>query len=135
MQSSEILQYSLIGIVVLGMTWLGTRRRTLKRVLLWVPVVAFIPVVMLNIFLGLDAIKSELYWFWDAPSFLIKSLALVVVTAILALGASLTSWTISARWGKPNWLGIIGGILAALILVIPAMIAGLLVACTSGDCL
>lgn len=135
MQAPEILQYSLIGTVVFGMAWFGTRQRMLQRVLLWVPVVAIIPVVALNFVLGLDTVKSELYWFWDTSSFFIKSLALVVVTAILVLGASLASWAISVRWGKPKWFGIFCGLLTALILYVPAILVGLMVACTSGDCL
>jgi hypothetical protein len=135
MQGAEILQYSLIAIVVISFTWIAARSRKLNSVLLWVLPVAFIPVVILNIVLPLETVKSELYWYWDTSSFLIKSLSLVTFTITLLLGASVSSWVVRVRWGKPIWLGVVSGVVAALILYVPAIIVGLFVACLSGDCL
>ncbi|HLD07949.1 MAG TPA: hypothetical protein VJB60_02700 [Candidatus Peribacterales bacterium] len=135
MQYAQVLQYTFISIVVCAFSWLAARSKKLGNILLWVPVAALIPVSILTVVLPSESVKSELYAYWDVPSFLIKSLSVVVFTAILLLGSGVSSWLMSVRWGKPKWLGITSGIMAALILYIPAMLAGLVVACMSGDCL
>jgi hypothetical protein len=135
MSTAEILYYALTMLVVVGMVWRSTYSKKLQRLLVEIPIVALLVIVLSNIVLSPETIRNELYWYWDLPSFLIKSVSSAIFIIILTLGSVLISWGICVRWNKPKWLGVFGGLATATVLCVPAEMVSLLVACASGDCL
>src|SRR3989344_2733837 len=133
MENTLIIYLIISAILIVYTAWLSARSKKLHRALLWVLVASFIP-ILITFIISPSKVKTELYWYWDIPSFLIKSLSMVTFTSILLLGSSLSSWVVSVRWNKPMWLSIVIGIVAAIVLFVPSFFISLILACTTGDC-
>jgi hypothetical protein len=129
---SFIITFAFIVIL----SWLASHAKKKSHALLMAVLGSLIYVLVINIVFSSDTIKNEFYWYWDLPSFLLKSLSILVILALVFLFAGYASWKVSANMKKPWWVGLLVGIMAGVVAYIPAGILGIIMSCMlTGDCL
>lgn len=140
MTITNVLQFIVTALVVTGMAWVGAHNKSIKQIVVWVLVAAFVTSLLFSLhrlwpteFVAAELQRTgntKLYLTWNIQYFFIDFIPLIISTGILALGASITSWFVSVRLNKPKWISIISGILVALVLLIPAIVVGIMVLVT-----
>lgn len=124
-------------LVVVGMAWFSIRQKTIKQVLVWALSFVFVSSLLLSLpalwpteFVANEFSRTgntNLYVTWNIKYFFIDFIPMFISLGIITLGASLTARLVSVRFRKPMWIGILSGTITSLVLLIPAVAAGIVV--------
>ncbi|MBI4022052.1 MAG: hypothetical protein HY372_01740 [Candidatus Andersenbacteria bacterium] len=133
MPTVDSLQFILIPLAVSGVAWIGVRTQQIKRMLALVLMAALAAAVIMSLeklwptrFVAEDLLagNTRLYITWNIKYFFIDFIPALITLCILTVSASTIAWTVHVRFGKAKWVGILSGLLVALVLFAPAIVAG-----------
>lgn len=137
MSIEVIIRLIVSALVVIGMAWVGIRQKTIRRVLVWALSVALVSSLLFSVpalwpteFVANEFSRTgntNLYVTWNIKYFFIDFIPTAINLGIIILGASVTAWLVRVRFGKPMWISILSGTITALVLLIPAIAAGIAV--------
>ena len=122
--------------VVIGMAWVGASNKKIVMLLVWASVATFVSALIFSIhrLWPTDYVSAKFsagnmnpYLVWNVTYFFIDFIPIIITVGILTLSAGITAWFVSVRLNRPKWMGIMSGIIAAIVLLIPAFFAGIIV--------
>jgi len=127
----------LTALVVIGMTWVGVRKKKIKEIVVWGLLAAFVVSLVSNLhrlwpteFIAAEFHRTgniQPYLVWNVKYFFIDFIPTIIATSILVLSASIAARSVHVRFGKPRWVGILCGIVVAVVLLIPAFFVGIFI--------